>query len=223
MRHQIPLWLKTSYLLWMVVWVAVYWSYHGPANFLWLCDVTNFFVAAALITESPLLFSSQATGVLVIQLVWMIDFSGRLIIGHHLIGGTEYMFDVSQPIGLRAMSLFHLFVPILLLWAIWRLGYDRRGWKLEAGIVWLILPLSFVAASPDKNLNWLWSPFGIEQTLVSPADYLLFSMFAYPIVLFWPTHRALLRWTRRRGIRILPDRDSQKSLGTETDRRGKRP
>jgi len=206
--NRIPLWLKVSYLLWVVVWAPVYWTYHGPANLLWLCDVTNFFVAAALVFESPLIFSSQAVGVLVIQLAWMIDFFGRMILGQHLIGGTEYMFEASQPVWLRGLSLFHLFIPVLLIWSIWRLGYDRRGWKLESVIVWSILPLSFVAAPPEKNLNWLWSPFGIEQTLMTPAYYLLFCMFAYPAVLFWPTHRALLGWARRQGVPVLPDRDT---------------
>ena len=203
-HHRIPLWIKISYLIWMVIWLPAYWVHHGPVNLLWLCDVTNFFVALALIFESPLIFSSQATGVLVIQSAWMIDFFGRLLAGRHLIGGTEYMFDATQPIWLRSMSMFHIFVPVLLLWGVWRLGYDRRGWQLESVIVWLVLPLSFVAASPEMNLNWLWSPFGVEQTLMTPANYLLFCMFAYPAVLFWPTHRLLLAWSRRKNIAILP-------------------
>ena len=207
-RNRLPLWLKVSYLAWMVVWLPVYWTHHGPVNLLWLCDVTNFFIAMALVMESPLLFSSQAVGVLLIQVAWMMDFFGRLILGQHVIGGTEYMFEAAEPLWLRAMSLFHIFVPVLLIWAIWRLGYDKRGWKLESVLIWLILPLSYLAASPEKNLNWLWSPFGVEQTLVPPGYYLLFCMFAYPAVLFWPTHRALLKWARSRRVPILPDPDS---------------
>lgn len=202
--HRIPSWLKVVYLGWMAAWVPLYWIHHGPANFLWLCDVANFFVAAALILESPLLFSSQAVGVLLIQFVWMIDFFGRIFTGRHWIGGTEYMFDAAEPLWLRGLSLFHLFVPVLLLWGIWRLGYHRWGWKLESVLVWLILPCSFLAAGPEKNLNWLWSPFGIEQTLISPGLYLLFCMFAYPVVLFWTTHRVLLAWSRAKAIRVLP-------------------
>ena len=67
--NRVPLWLKLAWTAWMVVWVPVYWWQHGPANFLWLCDVANFAITAALWLESPLLFSSQAVGVLVIQIV----------------------------------------------------------------------------------------------------------------------------------------------------------
>ena len=204
LRNRLPLWLKFAYLLWMGIWVPVYWLHHGPANFLWLCDVANFFVAIGLLWESPVILSSQAVGVLVIQIVWMVDYFGRLALGLHLIGGTEYMFEASQPWWLRAMSLFHIFVPALLIWPIWCLGYDRRGWQLEAALAWLILPLSFVIGLPEDNLNWLWAPFGIEQTLMTPEQYLLFCMLAYPVLLFWPPHRLLLWWSTRQGVPIQP-------------------
>lgn len=204
LSNPIPLWLKIAYTIWILIWVPTYWIYHGPANFLWLCDIANFFVLAAIWLESPLLFSSQAVSVFLIQVAWMIDFFGRMLLGFHLIGGTEYMFDSAQAYWVRGMSLFHIFVPVILLWAIWRLGYDRRGWLLQSGIAWLILPVSFLAAAPDKNLNWLWAPFGVPQTLVSPPHYLIFCLFAYPLVVFWTTHRLLLWWVRHNGRPVLP-------------------
>lgn len=195
----------------MAAWIPVYWIHYGAENFLWLCDAANLFVAIGLLWESPLILSSQAVGVLVIQLVWMVDFFGGLTIGMHLIGGTEYMFEADKPLWLRSMSFFHIFVPALLIWSIWRLGYDRRGWKLQSVLAWIILPASYLAAVPEKNLNWLWSPFGVEQTLIDPAYYLLFCMFAYPAVLFWPTHRLLLAWSRWRGIPVLPTEGNSKT------------
>ena len=204
-RTRIPLWVKLVYLGWFVVWLPTYWTQHGPANLLWLCDIANIVVALALVLESPLLVSSQAVGVLLIQAAWIIDFFCRLLFGIHPIGGTEYMFDTGQALWLRAMSLFHLFVPILLIWALLRLGYHRYGWRIESALCWVVLPLSFVAAPPAANLNWLWAPFGIEQTWLSPAGYLLFCLVAYPTIIFWPSHRLLLAWARSRQVAILPD------------------
>lgn len=191
----------------MAVWVPVYSIQHGPANFLWLCDVANFVITAAVWLESPLLFSSQAVGVLVIQVVWAADFIGRVALGFHPVGGTEYMFDPTRSLALRSLSLFHLVVPFLLVWATRRLGYDRRGWRLQTLLTWLVLPLSFVAAAPKANLNWLWAPFGIEQTLMAPAAYLGLSMILYPLALYLPTHLLLSRWVRRNGWHLLPVAD----------------
>lgn len=199
----IPLWLKVLYTLWALVWVPVYWVESGPANFLWLCDIANFVVLAALWLESPLLFSSQAVSVLIIQAAWWIDWLGRLLLGRHPIGGTEYMFDPAEPIIVKLLSTFHLFMPPLLLWAIWRLGYDRRGWKLQTAIAWVVLPLSLLP-DPARNLNWVRRPFGIEQVWMPSAAWAVLCMALYPLLLYLPTHAALAAWIRRRGRPLLP-------------------
>lgn len=199
----VPLWLKLLYTAWMVVWVPVYWVHSGPDNFLWLCDVANFVVAVALWAGSPLLFSSQAVGVLLIQALWMVDFFTALAIGVHPIGGTEYMFDAATPLWHRSFSLFHVFVPVLLVWALYRLGYDRRGWRLQAVLTWAVLPATYLFSDPERNINWLWKPFGVEQTLVPAPVWLALSLLLYPAVIYFPTHLALAAWARRSPRMVL--------------------
>lgn len=196
-RRTLPRWLKLAYTAWFVFWVPIYWIDNGPANFLWLCDVANILLLAAIWMESALLVSSQAVSVLLIQFAWVIDVGTRLVAGFHPIGGTEYMFESWRPLLSRLLSLFHVFVPILLLYAIWRLGYDRRGWRLQTLICWLVLPLSFWAGEPSQNLNFLWSPFGIDQVWMPPPVFLVVGMVAYPLLIYLPTHGLLLAWTRR--------------------------
>ncbi len=195
---RIPLALKLGYAAWMAVWVPAYWLHNGPDNFLWLCDVANFVVAAAVFLESPLLFSASASGVLVVQVVWIVDVLGRLVFGVHPVGGTEYMFDAAEPLAMRLLSLFHVAMPALLLWGVRRLGYDRRGWKLQSAFVWILLPATYFLTDPANNINWVWKPFGVEQTLMPPLAYLGVCMLAYPLLLFWPTHLLLARWDARR-------------------------
>ena len=57
---RIPLWLKVGWSVWVVAWAPLYWHQYGLQNFLYFCDLGNFFIAAALWLESPLLFSWQA-------------------------------------------------------------------------------------------------------------------------------------------------------------------
>lgn len=199
-RSAIPLWLKIAYSVWLAVWVAVYWESYGPQNFLWICDLANLILGVAIWIESPLLFSSQAVAVLIIQALWIVDVCGRLLLGVHLIGGTQYMFDPEKALGLRALSLFHVFVPILVLWAIRRLGYDPRGWKLQTLIVWLLLPLTYLVTDPERNINWLWKPFGIPQTVLPELGYVALEMLVVPLILYLPTHAVLAWWTRDRPV-----------------------
>jgi hypothetical protein len=201
----VPLARKLAYTGWMAVWIPIYWVHNGPANFLWLCDTANLILLPALWLESALLVSSQAVGVLLVQLLWAIDFLGALATGSHLIGGTEYMFDDASPLWLRSLSLFHLAMPPLLLWGVRRLGYDRRGFRLETVLVWGLV-LASLGADPERNLNWVWEPFGRAQTLVPHGVYLAVLLAAYPLVVFLPTHLALKRWARRSAgrPRLLP-------------------
>lgn len=194
--RRIPLSAKLIYTVWMAVWIPVYWMHAGPTNFLWLCDVANFLIALALWAESPLLISAQAVGVLFVQIVWCGDYFGRLILGRHPIGGTEYMFDEAKPLYLRLFSLFHVAMPPLLLWSVKRLGYDRRGWLLQTAITWVLLPATWLLVAPDRNVNWVWKPFGKPQELLTPPIYLLALCFLYPLLLYLPTHLALRRWMK---------------------------
>lgn len=187
-----PRWLVVAYTAWMAVWVPTIWIHDGVGNFLWLCDVANFVVLIALWRGSALLFSSQAVGLAIIQTVWMVDFFGRLLFGVHPIGGTQYMFEAAKPLWLRSMSLFHVWMPLLLLWALLRLGYDRRALRLQTAITWLVLPLSLLA-DPARNLNWLHEPFGVPQIWLPTAAWLLLSLALYPLLLYLPVHLLLRR------------------------------
>jgi hypothetical protein len=193
---RVPLAAKILYTLWMLVWVPVYWIENGPANFLWLCDFANFVLLAAIWLESPLLTTSQVSGVLLIQVVWAFDYFGALITGSHPVGGTEYMFDSAEPIWLRALSLFHLWTVPLLFWLVRRVGYDRRGWKLQTAIALVLFPLGQQLGTPEQNLNWMWRPFGIEQTLLPPLVFAFASVPVAAALLFLPGDR-IARWFAR--------------------------
>ena len=184
--NRIPISAKVLYTLWMAVWVPVYWQHNGPSNFLWICDFANWVLFAAIWLESALLFSAQLAGVFLIQLVWAVDFTGGLLLGRHPVGGTEYMFDPAQPLWLRGLSLFHLWTVPLLVWLVRQVGYDRRGWRLQTAIAGVLFPLGVLAGTPEQNLNWMYAPFGLPQTVLDP---LLFAFVAVPIatvLLFLP-------------------------------------
>ena len=197
MTPRIPLWLKLAYSAWMVVWVPAIWAYNGPANFLWFCDIANWVILIALWVESPLLWSSQAVGVLLIQMIWTVDYSGAILLGTHLVGGTEYMFDQAVPLWKRSLSLFHVAMPPLLIWGVLRLGFERRGLRLQVLLSTMILPTCFFFTDPERNLNWVWKPFGLEQVWLPPMTYLLVVIVLYPILLCLPG-QALLGWMDRK-------------------------
>ncbi len=193
----LPLWLKTAYSAWMLLWVPSYAAHYGPQNFLWLCDIANFLVLVALWTESRLLLSSQLVAVLVVDLVWTFDLAAALITGMHPVGGTEYMLDSARPLFIRMLSLFHLFVPLLLFGAVIRTGFLRTGILFQTAITWIILPVTFLVTDPEKNINWAFGPFGSVQDALPPVIYLLILMAAYPLLLYLPAQGIIIFLERR--------------------------
>ncbi|HEX3355324.1 MAG TPA: hypothetical protein VHS34_21060 [Terriglobales bacterium] len=193
---RVPLWLKILWTVWVAVWTPLYWKFYGAQNFLYFCDLGNFFIAAALWLESPLLFSCQAAGLLLFQSLYTIDLLGAVLTGKHPIGGTEYMFDPGVPLFVRLLSLFHLVTPPLLLWAIWRLGYDKRGWKYQTLIAWVVVPINYFWR-PQFDINWARGPFLREQHAVPGMVYLFGYLIIVPLAVYWPTHLLLQWWAAR--------------------------
>jgi hypothetical protein len=191
-RHpRIPLWLKLAYTLWLGVWLVLARRGHEPVELLWFCHIGNLVVAAALWAESSLLFSWQAVSLLLVQLLFALDVLAWLTLGWHPVGGTEYLFDPAYPALHRALAWFHVTMPALLLWGLWRLGYDRRGFFCQLAECWVLLPAGYFLGGPELNLNWVYGPWDRPQQVLPPAAYLFVCMAAYPLLLYLPTHLAL--------------------------------
>lgn len=196
MPSRVPLWLKIIWTLWLMVWVPVYWRQYGAQNFLFFCDIGNLLIGVGLWLESSLIFSWVACGLLLFQSLYTIDLTSALLTGHHLIGGTEYMFDPHLSLFIRLLSLFHIVTPPLLLWAIWRMGYDPRGWKLQTLTAWIAVPISYFW-HPEQDVNWARGPFFHEQHSMPGWAYLVGYLVVVPPCIYLPTHSFLLWLTRR--------------------------
>jgi hypothetical protein len=199
---RIPLWIKVLWTVCVIAWIPLYWRQYGPQNFLFFCDLGNLFITAGLWMESALIFSWQASGLLLFQTLFIIDLAGTFLSGRHWIGGTDYMFDPHIPLSIRLLSLFHVVTPPLLLWAIHRLGYDGRGWKYQTLTAWIVVPINYFWR-PEYDVNWARGPFFREQHVVPGLTYLLAYLLVVPVSIYYPTHRFLLwlagRWFGGRG------------------------
>ena len=146
---------------------------------------------AALWLESPLLASMQALSVGLLELFWTVEFLLRLLTGVRLIGLTDYMFKTDNPLFVRGLSLFHLVLPFLLLWLVYRLGYEARAWMAQTLLAWAILLLCFFFTDPAENINWAFGLGNEPQKRINPALYLVLLMAGFPLLVYLPTHLLL--------------------------------
>lgn len=188
-----PAWVRWMSLVWLAVWIPSYAHYWGWLNFLHLCDIGVFLTCLGFARSSTLLLSSQAVSSLVPDLLWCLDAGWRRFAGRQLIGGTEYMWDAGFPLWVRLLSLFHVVFPVLLLLALRRTGYDRRGWILQCWIAAVLLAVSRFMG-PEQNLNYAFADPVFHRSF-GPAPIHLAVIFAgLAGIIYWPTHLLLARF-----------------------------
>ena len=199
---RIPLALKVIFTAYLAVHVPAYWYNYGPTNFLYFCDVALFLTFIGVWIESPLLISMCCVGILVPQAVWLADFLASLA-GFSLVGMTGYMFDSAFPLWLRLLSLFHGWLPLLLLYLVGRLGYDRRAFWSWTVLAWALLLVCFFFMPPPMpnpgltpvNINYVWGPNDhAAQTWVPPYVWLAGLIVGLPLIAFAPVHFLLARF-----------------------------
>jgi hypothetical protein len=186
----IPLELKIAYTLIALALLVIYWRRYGPGNFLWFCDLALIVLIPALWLESALLVSMMAVSILLPELVWNAVFWLRVFTGIRIRGVIDYMFDPERPTWLKALSLFHVPLPILLLWLLWRLGYDADALYLTTLMAWVVVPATWLLTPAERNINWIHGPGGEgrRQRYFPPLLYLGLVMLALPVLFYLPAH-----------------------------------
>jgi len=192
----IPLWLKLVYTAFMAVMVPVYLYYYGWTNFLYFCDVAVVLTLIGIWKESPLLVSMCAIGIMVPQLIWVIDFVGTAF-GYPVVSMTTYMFNASSSLLLRGLSLFHGWLPFLLIYLVAKLGYDRRALLYWTVLAWALILICFFFMPPPNpnagltpvNINYVWGlNDAAAQTWMPAWLWVVGMMVLMPVICFLPVH-----------------------------------
>jgi len=189
----ISLRIKIPYTVFVLVLIPIYWVRYGPANFLWFSDIALIVTLAALWLESRFLASMMTSGVLLFDVVWNFIYFPKLLLGVGPDGLVDYMFDPQISLFIRALSLFHVGLPIVQLWALSKLGYDERAWKYQVVLGWILLPLTYAVSGPEQNINWVFGVTEVPQRWLPAPVYVAVLMVIYPTLVCFPTHLFLKR------------------------------
>lgn len=147
-----------------VFWVGVYLFVLGvtavvysieftdTANFLWFSYISLLLIGAGMMWGNSKLIVAQLNIILLPVLIWDLDFVLNLF-GFRFLGITDYYFDTMISWG-KFVGLEHLYVLPLGLWAVWKIGLNRKDvWRwsfLEVAVIWV---LSFLFTDRSRNVN----------------------------------------------------------------------
>lgn len=196
--RRLPLWIKLAFTAWILAWAPSCVVLLGAQNFFWLCNLASFLILAGLWLESRLLLSMQWLSVALIGLLWGTDLGIAWLTGFHPFGGTAYMLDPDFPTPAKLLSFYHLLLPLVAGFAVYRLGYARKALIWQTALTWAVIPLTFWLTDAERNINWVHAPFGMEQELLPPHLYLPVLALGWALLIYLPTH-ALTLWLARRS------------------------
>jgi len=184
--------VRWAALAWVITWFPLYTWFWGWRNMLHLCDVSVVVACLGLFLQHSLLVSSQALLAPLVGALWSLDVAWRIVTGHHLLGGTEYMWDANYPLWVRLLSCFHIVLPVVLLWAVRTLGYDRRALFLQTAIAGGLLIFSRFL-SPQLNMNYAFQDPLLHRAWGPAPLHLAVILAGCVVIFFWPTHLVLRR------------------------------
>jgi hypothetical protein len=182
---------KVAYTVFVLVIVVIWQRHYGWRNLLWFSDIALIGAVPAMWLGSPAIASVLATAVLLPEILWNVDFALRLLLRRRITGLTDYMFEPERPKLLRGLSLFHVPLPLLLLWMLAQYGYDAAialpGAVLLAAVV---LPWSRWVSTPERNINWTYG-LGARRSTWPAAAYVGLLFAGFVLLVFVPTDLAL--------------------------------
>lgn len=185
--------LQILITIFLFVLIPLYWKKYGVTNFLWFSDIGLFLTFFALWLKSPLLISMATIGILPVELIWIADYFFQLTTRRPLLSISSYMFDAQYSIFLRSLSLFHIALPIIWFWYLFKWGYDAEAFNYQLVLTWVVLVLSYFFTDPEKNINWIYLPKNLNWKTISSFAWLIILMIFYPLLIIWPTHYLLER------------------------------
>jgi hypothetical protein len=183
----IPLWFKIAYTAFVLYIMAVWWKHYGWKNFLWFSDIAFIGAVPAMWLESAALASVLTVAVLIPELLWNVDYALRLALRRRITGLTDYMFESDRLLLLRGLSLFHVPLPLVLLWMIAAYGYDASvGLPGAVALGAVVLPWSRIVSTPEKNINWTYG-FGAQRVRWPGWVFVPLLFVGFVLFVFLPT------------------------------------
>jgi len=143
-----------------------------PSQILYACYVGIILIGIGILTKKSFIILSQIYILAIPSLIWSIDFIHWLIFNRPLWGITNYFFIDTSAILDKFVSLQHLYLIPVSIYAVKLIGVKRKdAWKLSLIELTILFAAVVILSPPALNVNCVFSScmninFGMPYTLV---------------------------------------------------------
>lgn len=134
----------------------------NPYQIFWSCYLGLIIIGIGVVKRNSFLIMSQIYILAIPILIWDIDFLYHFILGKPLLGITDYFFrEEGLNIG-KIISLQHLFVIPLSIYALGKIGIKKGkdAWKMSLIQISVIFLTVIFLTPPEQNINCVFAMCG---------------------------------------------------------------
>jgi hypothetical protein len=166
---------------------------HNPSQILYACYVGLILIGIGILTKKSSIILSQVYLLTIPILIWDIDFFHWIIFRGPLWGVTDYFFSTPPAILGNFVSLQHLYLVPLSIYALTLIGVKRRdAWKWSFLELVIIFVAVITMSAPALNVDCVFRPcininFGIPYPIVwFLISFSMVGITALLLNLLWP-------------------------------------
>lgn len=194
MKNKIFLWIsKNKFILvgifYLILQIMLLYKYIYLAEFnnmLWFCSHAPLLFALSFFFKKVNIIKSLISVGLIIQLIWIVDYLGKLLFDFYLIGTTDYMFLYQSSFFSYMISVLEHFSSFLALIITYKFKPKKEIFYYSFFYLIIILIFTLVFSSPEDNFNLVHNMI-IFNELTFPG-YTFVWIFLAMIILVLPTY-----------------------------------
>lgn len=145
-------------LFWLADTYSKVFIMHAPLRTLWFSSTGLAVTTIALFTRSSFLITSMFSALTVIEGIWDIGFLSKLLINKTIPGVAEYMFQPNFPNWEFGITLYHLFlVPVIIFALIKVHKIHKLGWLGATIFTSIVAFATYTLVKNGDNINCVFT------------------------------------------------------------------
>jgi len=176
---------------------------HNYSWLLWYSSMGLLVTGIALITQNEVLIFSSFCALFIIETLWTVDFLGLFIFHKSLSGITAYTKTLSFTEKDLFLTLYHMLIPISLLYALWKTTkIYKYGWVGAVLFSSMLMFLTFFLVGPYDRVNCIsnlsncQSIFSFLYKISNP--YRIFAaLFMLLLFVYLPTNYVIIKLKKK--------------------------
>ncbi|HLD69339.1 MAG TPA: hypothetical protein VJA17_01080 [Candidatus Omnitrophota bacterium] len=155
-----------AYLLFSAITSGAYYALNyssGASELLWYCNVALLVLSAAFFINSSVLATAVLICAIPAQFFWIV---GNLfyLAGGEPFGRFRWLLNEMSGLGIFFELNYHFAVFPASIYAVWKYGYHRHGFRAAVLIFISLLILSRLLTKPEHNINCMFYPCDVTYT-----------------------------------------------------------